>query len=96
LERYVNEGIYLHDVFVFGKQEFAVSCHKCIENKAVFEDLDEALRVRVPRIWQHLHEESLNEVYFETNRNIKPKSIYSKLSLVENPTFADYRLVSGS
>lgn len=90
-------GIDVHDIFIFGKANFADTCYKCVEDKATFEDLDENLRLRNGRVWQHLHLKSLNNVYFDSKHpELKLHSIHDKITLVPNANFKIYRLISGA
>lgn len=66
IERYIDYGIDVYDIFIFGKQNFAEACHKCQEKKLSFIDLDDALRVRVPKLWQRLQLYALNKTYFDS------------------------------
>jgi hypothetical protein len=60
-------------------------------------DLDENLRIRIPKIWKYLHLESLNKELFNSkNPDLKINCIYKKVALAPNSTFVDYRLVGGA
>jgi hypothetical protein len=97
LENFISKGILVDDIFIFGKQGGASVCPKCTKNKIRYTALDDKLRVRVPKIWKHLHLDSLNDVLFDsTIPNLKINSIYDKFDLVPNETFTDYRLISGA
>lgn len=97
MERYIQFGIDVHDIFIFGKANFADTCYKCVEDKATFEDLDENFRLRNGRIWQHLHLSSLNNVYYDSKHpELRLRSIHEKISLVPNEKFKIYRLISGA
>lgn len=96
IERYIDYGIDVYDIFIFGKQNFAESCHKCQEKKLSFIDLDDPMRVRVPKIWQNLQLYALNKVYFDSKEPVRVHSIYDKLTLAPNSKFSDYRLINGA
>jgi hypothetical protein len=55
LEHYIGQGLMVDDIFIFGKQGGASTCCKCLKEKYYHADLDEKLRVRLPKVWQHLH-----------------------------------------
>jgi hypothetical protein len=55
------------------------------------------LRVRLPKIWQFLHLEALNEVLYDSyNKDIKIRCVSENVYLVPNEKFKDYRLIYGA
>ena len=87
----------MNRIVVFGKGKGAKRCPRCPTNKIRYMDLDENLRVAAPHIWKHIHLESLSKELFDSfNPNLKVKCIYDKVSLVQDSTFVDYRLIGGA
>ena len=97
MERYINYGIFVRNLYIFGKENLAEVCPKCQQSKAVFVQVDNDFRVHTPKLWQYIHLSSLNEyLYDSTNPNLKIKSIFDKIGLAPNPKFTSYELVSGA
>jgi hypothetical protein len=97
LEKFIGNGLVVDDIFVFGKQGGAATCPKCWTHKVRYSDLDENLRLRAPAFWKHIHLESLNKEFYDSDHpNRKLNCIYNMISLVPNEKFSDYRLISGA
>jgi hypothetical protein len=59
--------------------------------------LDENLRVRLPKLWQFIHLQALNKVFYDSgNPKIKIRCVSENIQLVPNDTFKDYRLIYGA